>query len=69
MIECREEFTNHLNKTKPINAAFTEDFLENPELCLNTYFPRNLENESFYHLKEDFTFLLKKKFDSENESE
>ena len=63
IIECRKEFTNHLNKTRPTNTIFGEDFLENPGFCLNTYYPKNAENVSFHYLKEDFTFLLKKKLE------
>lgn len=59
IIYCRKGFSNNLNSSKAVNSAFIEDFLENPGFCMETYFPKNAENR---HSKEDFTFLLKKKF-------
>jgi len=59
--ECREGFTKNMNKLKPINASFCETFMENPGLCVDTYFPKETKSEHFF-MKEDFTQLLKKKF-------
>lgn len=63
--ECRKEFTKNMSNTKPINASFSEAFLENPGLCVDTYFPKEADNEHFF-VKEDFTALLKKKLPTQD---
>jgi len=59
--ECREEFTKHLSKKKA-NKDFKEDFIENPGLCVQTYFPEEVGSKNL-HSKEDFTYLLDQLFD------
>jgi hypothetical protein len=59
--ESREEFTKRLTN-KISNKEFAEDFLENPGLCVETYFKKDIKN-SHLHPKEDFTALLDQTLD------